>query len=131
VLNLICLRKKKRVGFIPRNDVLDIIYKLSYENNISYSKIINILVEEALFQRGLFNIMKEEVLEKKIINNNDEITTNEIVNDNNKFNYDYKNNSPKEKNFRFIKVKEESLDTEIYAKFLMFLQFEERMKKKR
>ena len=32
--------KKKRVGFIPREDVLRIIDKLSIENNLSNSKIL-------------------------------------------------------------------------------------------
>ena len=47
--------KKKRVGFIPREDVMRIIEKLSIENNLSNSKIISILVEEALSIRGIFN----------------------------------------------------------------------------
>ena len=47
--------KKKRVGFIPREDVMKIIHKLSIENNLSHSKIISILVEEALSIRGIFN----------------------------------------------------------------------------
>ena len=47
--------KKKRVGFIPRVDVMKIIDKLSIENNLSNSKIISILVEEALSMRGIFN----------------------------------------------------------------------------
>ena len=47
--------KKKRVGFIPREDVMKIIDKLSMENNLSNSKIISILVEEALSTRGIFN----------------------------------------------------------------------------
>ena len=89
--------KKRRVGFIPRSDVLDLINKLSYENNLSYSKIINILVEEALNKRGLFNLKKENE------------SNNEIQN--------------------FKVIKEEAFDNEIYAKFLIFLQFQERMKK--
>ena len=47
--------KKKRVGFIPREDVMIVIEKLSIENNLSNSKIIRILVEEALSIRGIFN----------------------------------------------------------------------------
>ena len=47
--------KKKRVGFIPRQDVMRIIDKLSLENNLSNSKIVSILVEEALSIRGIFN----------------------------------------------------------------------------
>ena len=50
--------KKKRVGFIPREDVMRVIDKLSIENNLSYSKIISILVEEALSIRGIFNKKK-------------------------------------------------------------------------
>jgi hypothetical protein len=51
--------KKKRVGFIPREDVMRIIDKLSIENNLSNSKIISILVEEALSIRGIFNKKKK------------------------------------------------------------------------
>ena len=47
--------KKKRVGFIPREDVMKVIDILSSENNLSISKIISILVEEALCIRGIFN----------------------------------------------------------------------------
>ena len=50
--------KKRRVGFIPREDVMRIIEKLSLENNLSNSKIISILVEEALSVRGIFNKKK-------------------------------------------------------------------------
>ena len=47
--------KKKRYGYIPRHDVMRIIDNLSRENNLSNSKIISILVEEALSIRGIFN----------------------------------------------------------------------------
>ena len=96
--------KKRRVGFIPRSVVLDLINKLSFESNLSNSKIINILVEEALFKRGLFNIKTGE-----LICNRDDI-----------------NNQIRIEN---IDTREQTLDKEIYSKFLMFLQFQERMKK--
>jgi len=51
--------KKKRVGFIPREDVMRILDKLSVENNLSTSKIIGFLVEEALSVRGIFNKKNE------------------------------------------------------------------------
>ena len=47
--------KKKRVGFIPREEGMRIIDILSIENNLSNSKIISLLVEEALSIRGIFN----------------------------------------------------------------------------
>ena len=97
--------KKRRVGFIPRKDALDLINKISFENNLSNAKVINILVEEALYKRGLFNLYKVKSPPKntKNIHNNENLNLKE--------------------------AKEELFDNEIYLKFLMFLQFQERMKK--
>ena len=122
--------KKTRVGFIPRNDVLDILNKLSYENNLSYSKIINILVEEALSQRGLLNMMNVEVLNSNKVCEINTISNKNKYNLSNEFNYNFKNKLLKDKKAKYKEVTEEHLDTEIYAKFLIFLQFQERMKKK-
>ena len=118
--------KKRRVGFIPRSDVLDLINKLSFESNLSISKIINILVEEALYKRGIFNIKNVKFFnyENKIkfdnekpikIKNDDKDISNEI---NNSENQDVKATC------------NEFIDKEIYEKFLMFLQFQEEMKKR-
>ena len=115
--------KKRRVGFIPRSVVLDLINKLSFESNLSNSKMINILVEEALFKRGLFNIKTG----KAIYNIEDRGNQIRIENINKEFNYQVKNNPKKYEN---MDTREETLDKEIYSKFLMFLQFQEKMKKK-
>ncbi len=60
--------KKKRVGFIPRENVMKMIEKLSVENNISNSKVISILVEEALSNRGIFSLKStsEEIPEDSL-----------------------------------------------------------------
>tara|TARA_Y100000739_G_C20228733_1_gene293399 strand:+ start:72 stop:464 length:393 start_codon:yes stop_codon:yes gene_type:complete len=122
--------KKTRVCFIPRDDVLDIVNKLSYENNLSYSKIINILVEEALYKRGLFNKIDELGLDEINANLKDNnLSWEKKNNDNDYFNYNFKNKLLKEKNINAKEKNDEYLDTEIYTKFLMFLQFQERMKK--
>ena len=62
--------KKKRVGFIPRDDVMRIIDMLSIENNLSNSKIISILVEEALSIRGIFNKKNGNVTQSYLLNKN-------------------------------------------------------------
>ena len=62
--------KKKRVGFIPREDVMRVIDKLSIENNLSNSKIISILVEEALSIRGIFNKTNGKVTQSYLLNEN-------------------------------------------------------------
>ena len=118
--------KKRRVGFIPRSDVFDLINKLSFESNLSISKIVNILVEEALYKRGIFNIKNGKVLdyENKInffnqnpikIKNDDKDISNEI------------NHA---ENQHLKEPRNEFIDKEIYEKFLMFLQFQEKMKKR-
>ena len=114
--------KKRRVCFIPRGVVLDLINKLSFESNLSNSKIINILVEEALFKRGLFNNKTAEL----ISDNSDIINQIRVENINKEFNYQVKNNPNKYEN---MDTREETLDKDIYSKFLMFLQFQEKMKK--
>ncbi|MDC3171235.1 hypothetical protein OA860_02605 [Prochlorococcus sp. AH-716-E13] len=106
--------KKKRVGFIPRSDVLNLLNQLSFESNLSISKIINILVEEALYKRGLFNFDNGGVFNQKnpsYFNKNKKINIQNV-------NKDFSN-----------EVNEDFIDKEIYTKFLMFLQFQEIMKK--
>ena len=90
--------KKKRVGFIPREEVMKIIVKLSMENNLSNSKIISILVEEALSVRGIFNKKKGKANPSylKIEENSDDLSAGDI-------------------------------DLQTYKKFLSFLKFQEIM----
>ena len=120
--------KKRRVGFIPRSDVLDLINKLSFESNLSISKIINILVEEALYKRGIFNIKTGKVLD---------FETNIHLNNENRINIKHEdkdfsnelNNLKTDENLNTRESSYEFIDNEIYSKFLMFIQFQERMKK--
>tara|TARA_B100000674_G_scaffold296346_1_gene245726 strand:+ start:309 stop:698 length:390 start_codon:yes stop_codon:yes gene_type:complete len=45
----------KRIGYLPRKRVLEIIDKISKTESISRSKVVGILVEEALGARGIDN----------------------------------------------------------------------------
>ena len=45
----------KRIGYLPRKRVLDIINEISKNESISRSKVVGILVEEALDARGIAN----------------------------------------------------------------------------
>ena len=47
--------KVKRIGYLPRKRVLDIIDEISKSESISRSKVVGILVEEALDARGIAN----------------------------------------------------------------------------
>ena len=47
--------KVKRIGYLPRKRVLEIIDEISMSESISRSKVVGILVEEALDARGIAN----------------------------------------------------------------------------
>ena len=126
--------KKKRVGFIPREDVMRIIDKLSIENNLSNSKIISILVEEALSIRGIFNKKNGRVTLSYQQNNDkskplSDNSTSFI--DNEEFSIDTKlvNHFSPSKSTHLNKSNQETLDLQTYKKFLLFLKFQEMMDK--
>ena len=122
--------KKKRVGFIPREDVMRIIDKLSIENNLSNSKIISILVEEALSIRGIFN------------KNNGKATSSFQLPDDHSQNLsdnsaDFMDKSEPSINTKLVnhlnprnssylnEENNEAFDLKTYKKFLSFLKFQE------
>ena len=119
--------KKKRVGFIPREDVMRIIDKLSTENNLSNSKIISILVEEALSIRGIFN-KKNGKVTQSYHQNKDNLTS--FLN-NEEFSIDTKlgNHLSSGKSTHLNKPNQEAFDLQTYKKFLSFLKFQEMMDK--
>ena len=47
--------KVKRIGYLPRKRVLEIIDEISKNESISRSKVVGLLVEEALDARGIAN----------------------------------------------------------------------------
>ena len=126
--------KKKRVGFIPREDVMSIIEKLSTENNLSNSKIISILVEEALSIRGIFNKKNGKVTQsyqsnvdnsKNLFDNSGDFT------DNAKLSIDTNlgNHFIPGKSTDLNAENREAFDLQTYKKFLSFLKFQEMMDK--
>ena len=124
--------KKKRVGFIPREDVMRIINKLSIENNLSNSKIISILVEEALSTRGIFNKKNGKVTQLYEMNSDlaKDISDNSldfIGNENFSTNSNLRNNPNKSNQLN--DANQEAFDLQTYKKFLSFLKFREMMDK--
>ena len=126
--------KKKRVGFIPRDDVMRIIDNLSIENNLSNSKIISILVEEALSIRGIFNKKNGKVTQSYHQNNdNSQYLSDNSPSfiDNEEFLIDTKfgNHFSSGKSTNLNKPNKDAFDFQTYKKFLLFLKFQEMMDK--
>ena len=119
--------KKKRVGFIPREGVMKIVDKLSFENNLSNSKIISILVEEALAQRGLYDI--ETGMGKKLyLNENKNIESVSIssLEDNKSIS---KSQLDSSKRIFISQNNKDTFDFKTYERFLSFIKFQEMLKR--
>ena len=126
--------KKKRVGFIPREDVMRIIEKLSTENNLSNSKIISILVEEALSIRGIFNKKNGKVTQsyqsnednsKNFFDNSGDFTDNAKLSIDTNLGIHFITS----KSTQLKQENHEAFDLQTYKKFLSFLKFQEMMDK--
>ena len=124
--------KKKRVGFIPRDDVMKIVEKLSIENNLSSSKIISILVEEALSKRGIFNKKTGKIsqLYQDKQDSSQSLSEDPIDFKNNEsftINTKLGNHKYTGKTNLFKQTNQETFDLQTYKKFLSFLKFQEMM----
>ena len=126
--------KKKRVGFIPREDVMKIIDKLSIENNLSNSKIISILVEEALSIRGIFNKQNGKLTQSYQLSNynlqNLADNSGDFI-DNAKPSMDTKLGSHfiPSRSTHLNEANQEAFDLQTYKQFLSFLKFQEMIDK--
>ena len=56
----------KRIGYLPRKRVLEIIDEISNSESISRSKVVGILVEEALDARGIANFWYSNITRSNI-----------------------------------------------------------------
>ena len=74
---------RKRIGFLPSEEVHEIIEKLCIANEFSQSKVTGLLVEEALRSRGVLNdsLGKNNKDERDLINFSfDQKTSSEYIN---------------------------------------------------
>ena len=53
--------QRRRIGFLPRSEVQNIIDKICNHNKLSQSKVTGMLVEEALSSRGILNTTRDKL----------------------------------------------------------------------
>ena len=111
-----------------------IIDKLSIENNLSNSKIISILVEEALSIRGIFNkkngkLTNSYQLDMNNSKNFSDNSTNFIDKAKHSFDKNLGNNLIPSKSTHLNEENHEAFDLQTYKKFLSFLKFQDMMDK--
>ena len=63
--------KVKRIGYLPRKRVLEIIDEISISESISRSKVVGLLVEEALGARGIANFGYSNISKSKLYKSDD------------------------------------------------------------
>ena len=105
------------MGFIPRNDVLKVISQISKEEKLSNSKVVNILIEESLYARGLI-----KNIEKILFTNDYKDFLNKIDNLENIFYEDYYKLENRKEVFA-----ESKNNNKIYKRFIQFLYFKKMM----
>ena len=72
----------KRIGYLPRKRVLEIIDKISQTESISRSKVVGLLVEEALGARGIDNFgfgNKNNLRSNKVENLSNSVNSNQKI----------------------------------------------------
>ena len=107
---------------------------MSIENNLSNSKIISILVEEALSIRGIFNKKNGKVTQsyqlvnkfsKDLPSNSGDFIDNSKLSIDNKLSNHFITSKTNQSN----DANEDAFDLQTYKKFLSFLKFQEMMDK--
>ena len=119
---LIMPSQRKRIGFLPSEEVHDIIEKLCTANKFSQSKVTGLLVEEALRSRGVLN----QSFDNNTINNGDLMNFSldqEICSENNK--------SPENGDDYIVDKKVLSDDIKMMHEFIEFKFFKKVMKQNR
>ena len=109
--------KKRRIGFIPRAEVLRVINQISEEEKFSNSKVVNILIEEALYARGLI-----KKIEKYVFNDD----YKDFAKNMNHFENIFYKDKFKIDNGKEV-FKESKENSKIYKKFIQFLHFKKMM----
>ena len=123
---------RKRIGYLPSPKVQEIISKIAYNEKLSQSKVVGILVEEGLIARGLLDLSTTNDLIRKnlyrIKNNTYDLSYNynnldELISDKG---ITYNTKRHKLNNETFISESNEKDNEELFKQFKQFLRFQER-----
>ena len=117
---LIMPSPRKRIGFLPSEEVHEIIEKLCTANEFSQSKVTGLLVEEALRSRGVLNksFGKNKVVQDEFINFSLDLDT-----------FSENNKSPRNVDEYAINKKVLSEDIKMMHEFIEFKYFKKVMKR--
>ena len=114
---------RKRIGFLPTEEVKKIIDTICLRNNLSQSKVTGILVEEALRVRNLYKPKSKEGAREEFLNE-----LNESKKSNKSYHFTIKNNyieeNKEDKEDEEYKLIKEYLNYKNFKKLLSIAQSE-------
>tara|TARA_Y100001968_G_scaffold177265_1_gene162406 strand:+ start:11199 stop:11603 length:405 start_codon:yes stop_codon:yes gene_type:complete len=130
---------RKRIGYLPTPIVQDLINQISSNEKLSQSKVVGILVEEALLARGVIDSQRSKYLnserwnkpERTIYNTTykyndlDELISDKGITYNKK---EYK--VPKNNSKDIILESREEYNSELFEQFKQFLLFQKTLQEK-
>ena len=122
--------KRKRIGYLPSIIAQETITRIAHKEKLSQSKVVGILVEEALIARSTFDLQsskhpfkedfygKEKTIDNSTSNYNDLdelISDKGIIYNTKKYNYNSKDDLSQTK---------ESFEEELFEQFKQFILFQ-------
>ena len=125
---------RKRIGYLPSINAQETITKIANKEKLSQSKVVGILVEEALIARGVLDLKDSyDLIRKNRYGKKNNIHTSsikhndldELISDKGITYSTKKNNYSSELN---LSEKTEKIDKELFEQFKQFILFQ-RMKK--
>ena len=126
---------RKRIGYLPSINIQEIITKIAKEERLSQSKVVGILVEEALISRGLFDyanpnnlIRKSSYSKGNNMNNSLKYSSVEELISDKGITYNTKNYNLNSDDFS--SKSKESYNKELFEQFKQFVLFQQIMKDK-
>ena len=127
---------RKRIGYLPSVYIQEIITSISNKENLSQSKVVGILVEEALKARGLIKLQNNNNLAKKSLYSNESNLNNSFVNDSDldelisDKGITYNSKKYKHKSNYLLSEAEEDYNEELFEQFKKFILFQKMIEEK-
>ena len=127
---------RKRIGFLPSEEVHEIIEKLCKDNEFSQSKVTGLLVEEALIARRGFDLrnsnalISKEIYKKGKTINNSSINCNdldELISDKG---ITYNKKKYKHKSDNLSSIENEEHGKYLFEQFKQFILFQKMIEEK-
>ncbi len=127
---------RKRIGYLPSLNIHAIINKIAKKEQLSQSKVVGILVEEALIARGVLGLQntndspeqsiykKEYKLRKSLSNYND---LDELISDKG---ITYNTNKYNSTSEEFLTNEREAFNKDLFEQFKQFMLFQRIIKEK-